>query len=264
MIFWGRLGKSMLYLAGLTVVLDLPDPKKLRQRGAAAVEHAGRPWGRMRRKRQLRRLLKLQVDIRCHIVRIIATAKTGQATAYVRLVRKPPDAVPVGLNMALATYRDFHSQVMATIPDAHSCGTRHEIDVCLQQQAYARRRVDALIASQLPADEQDLIRDMERSESDRLDALGVLVALVGIFVFIGGLTRWGPFWSCAGLVLSVAATVIPVPRVRLLAAAAHYRVWGALLSGYGRLLDQARPLHLLRWVAAGLFAIGGMFDLLAS
>ncbi|WP_433310745.1 hypothetical protein ACQP0U_23355 [Micromonospora sp. CA-269861] len=264
MVFWGRMGKSMLYLAGLTVVLDLPDPKKLRQWGAAAVEHAGRPLGRMRRKRRVRRLLKLQATIRDDLVRTTTAASPGLVVTRVRLVGNLPDAVPVGLTMALASYRDFHSQVMAAILDAHTCGSRHEADVCPQQQDYAVRRTNALIASQLPADERDLIQDLERSDNGLLLVLGAFGAVGGIFVLGVGITNRGAPWTYAGLALSVVATITYFPSLRLLAAAAPFRVWGALLSGYGRLLDQTRPLHLLRWVAAGLFVVGGLFDLLAS
>ncbi|MEU5674905.1 hypothetical protein ABZ749_32205, partial [Micromonospora sp. NPDC047753] len=174
------------------------------------------------------------------------------------------DAVPVGLNVALPTYRDFHSQVMTAIPDAHTCGTRHEVDVCPQQQEYARSRINRLIASQLPADERDLVQDIERSDNGCLVVLGAAGAVGGLFVFAAGFTNKGPSWTYPGLVLTVVAAIISFPALRLLAAAAPYRVWGALLYGYGKLLDQTRPLHILRWVAAVLFVIGGLFDLLAS
>ncbi|MFI6236070.1 hypothetical protein ACIBD9_21145 [Micromonospora sp. NPDC050784] len=264
MVLWGRLGKSMLYLAGLTVVLDLPDPEQLKEWGQRTIERADGPLGRTRRKREVRRLLKLQANVLKDVVRTTTIVSPGQALAYVRLVNKPPDAVPVGLNVALATYRDFHSQVMATIPDAHTCGGRHEVDVCPQQQAYARSRINALIGSQLPADERNLVLDMERSDSGCLVVLGASGVLVGLVAFTAGFTNKGASWTYPGLVLAVIATIISFPTLRLLVSAAPYRVWGALLSGYGGLLNQTRPFRLLRWAAAVLFAIGGLFDLLAS
>ncbi|MEK8110014.1 hypothetical protein NKG94_47990 [Micromonospora sp. M12] len=80
---------------------------------------------------------------------------------------------------------------MAAINDAHTCGTRHDVDVCPQQQAYALRRVNTLIGSQLPADERNLILDMERSDSGWLTVLGAAGVIVGIFVLTAGFTNKG-------------------------------------------------------------------------
>ncbi|MET8084300.1 hypothetical protein [Micromonospora sp. NPDC005237] len=260
MVFWGRLGKSLLYLAGLTVVLDLADPDNLRARGRQTIERAHRLLGRMRHKRQVGRLVGIQEDVIVGIVRV--------AHRYGRsLVTQPPVAVPPGLRLELGRYRDFHSAVIGALPTKHTCPHQHGLSVCTQQFEYAVRQINNLIAEQLPAEERDLIRDVEASRRSISPLLIFLAAAIGGIGALSSISRGREGqWVFVGLlVVSLLAFVVAVlPGMQLLTAAAGYRVWGALLSGYGRLLDQTRPLRLLRWVAAVLFVIGGLFDLLAS
>ncbi|MFE9190762.1 hypothetical protein ACFYL6_14230 [Micromonospora sp. NPDC007208] len=261
MVLWGRLGKSMLYLAGLTVVLDLPDPKKLQNHGAAATERARWKYGRMGRKRQVRRLLGIQEAALNHIA--YAGPRRG-----LTLVTRLPAYVPAGLQLELAQYRDFRNAVVAALPTEHACRYWHGHSVCPQQIHYAISRINSLIAEQLPEDERDLIREMEATRTSEFPMIFILgIPLIGFSAV--GIERvreapWAP-WAFGSIVLIyLACLIVLLPESRLVMAAAGYRAWGWGLSRYGRLLNQTRPLHLLRWVAAVLFAIGGLLDLLAS
>lgn len=259
MIFWGRLGKSMLYLAGLSILLDLADPGKLRQRGAASTVRAGRTFQRMRRTRHVARVVRMYQSVRDDIVRTVP--RRG-----VVLITWPPTDVPAGIRLPLSEYRDFREDVLAALPGEHSCRDEHEIFLCPQQVRYVARRVDDLVAEHLPADQRDLMREAEASRSSNAP----LVAILAIPAIVAGVVRFGdPVREVTSLSLGIALAlltflVVALPDVRLSIAAVGYRLWGVVLSAYGRLLDQTRPLHLFRWVAAGLFLIGGPLDLLAS
>ncbi|GAA2195409.1 hypothetical protein [Micromonospora lupini] len=261
MVFWGRLGKSLLYLAGLTVILDLADPDKLRARGRQAIERTQRLLGQTRRKRQVARLVGIQEIAIGGFVQVVH--RHG-----LFLVTRPPAAVPTRLRLDLDQYREFHSTVIAALPSKHDCQRPHGRHVCAQQFEYAVRQINDLIAEQLHADERDLILDVEAS---RTSIWPLLILPAVTFGGIGGARALstsgsvGP-WLFVGVLVVFLFTfaVFAFPETRPLTSAAAYRVWGALLSGYGGMLDQTRPLNLLRRVAAGLFVIGGLLDLLAS
>ncbi|WP_435207302.1 hypothetical protein [Micromonospora sp. bgisy143] len=259
MVFWGRLGKSMLYLAGLTILVDLADPGKLRRRGAASAARAGRTFHRMRRKRQVGRLVLLHETVRDDVAQTVPRRGLILAT-------RPPTSVPNGVHLSLGEYRDFHESVRAALPGEHTCRDRHEKTLCPDQFEYVVRRINGLLADQLPADQRDLIRDAEATRKSVVPYFAV-VAILAIAVCMVRADDW--VWertsTSVGILLAlvVSASVV-LPAVRLALAAVGYRLWGSVLSAYGALLDQTRPLHLLRWVAAGLFLVGGALDLLAS
>lgn len=258
MIFWGRLGKSMLYLAGLVILLDLADPRKLRQRGAASVAHADRTFGQMRRKRQVARLVRLQEAVRDSVAQTVP--RRG-----LLLVSRPPTAVPAGLRLSLAEYRDFHEDVLTALPTKHTCQDRHDRTLCPQQFEYTMERINSLIAEHLPATEKDLVRDVEAVRNSVVPLLALTAAVVGSLCAVRQDRLWESGTTAVAVLLAVITLgVLCISAARVTIAATGYRIWGAVLAGYGRLLDQSRPLHLLRWVAAGLFLIGGPLDLLAS
>ncbi|MBM0279465.1 hypothetical protein [Micromonospora tarensis] len=259
MIFWGRLGKSMLYLAGLSILLDLADPGRLRQRGTASVGRAGRTFQRMRRKRQVGRLVRMHEDVHGDIARMVNHRGLVLST-------RPPTAVPAGVRLSLAKYRGFRADVIAALPGEHACRNEHKATLCPQQFEYVRRRVNNLIAEQLPADQRDLVRDAEATRNSVVPILAALaVPVIAVCVVRLDDAVWERTSTSLGVILALAVCVaLFFPDVRLTIGAVSYRLWGSALSAYGRLLDQTRPLHLLRWLAAGLFLIGGPLDLLAS
>ncbi|MEU7876150.1 hypothetical protein [Dactylosporangium sp. NPDC049140] len=262
MAIWGRAGKSLLYLAGLAILLDLPDPTNLRNLGKASQDRARLKLDQSGHKRKIHRWLELQTTILADIVVTVPAPKVGPR---VFKIETPPKAVSAGLTMPLTDYRDFHREAITALSAPHDCGEQHSKGrVCPQQYEATVNRVNRLIATQLPEHERHLIQEMKAAQNNfGAGFLGLAVLLAGAITAFAAL-KWGTPWLLVAYLAIGVSLIIVNPKLRLLTAALGYRALGAVQQGWGGLLDQTRPLHVLRKVAAVLFLVGGLLDLLAS
>jgi hypothetical protein len=156
MLVWGRVGKVMLYLAALSIILDLLDPDKLRERGGGLKVRATDALSRARLRLSQAGVAGLSTSIRRHFISITPGVSydqwgiTGRGDRH-NAVYCPPDHVPRALGCSLEEYQAFHRSVIAELPRVHSCHGEHD-GLCSAQRDHIQARIDAFLTEHVPND----------------------------------------------------------------------------------------------------------------
>ncbi|MDX3101681.1 hypothetical protein ACIBO5_24135 [Nonomuraea angiospora] len=159
MLVWGRVGKVMLYFAALSIVLDLLDPDKLRERGGGLKVRATDALSHARLRLSQAGVAGLSTSIRRHFISITPGISydqwgiTGQRGDRHSAVYTPPEYVPRALGCSLEEYQAFHQSVIAELPRVHSCDGEHD-DLSSAQRDHIQARIDAFLTEHVPSDQR--------------------------------------------------------------------------------------------------------------
>lgn len=290
--WWARIGKGMQFLAGCSVALDLVDPQTVRQ------------WGRRLRDwhRSYLDLLRNAADRDGPFTLAVAMrASMVSEKAGVPALGDPFPVTVAGSYLQVAKVPDvmtsrwvpqramdaWHADVRRRLPDAHRCsGSDCGVSeaACFEQEKFLTASIDEFLRRHY-GDRVEPI-DAFTSNAERLQHLtwiaGVLLcasvpALCAVPALVLESPRLDKVLGTATLVAMTLITIVlatgVAPRfIRHRPAHALIRglLWVAsvpgrwLLEGAANVLDAARPAHLLRYIAFGLFVAGFLPDLLAT
>ncbi|MFG1949314.1 hypothetical protein [Nonomuraea sp. NPDC048826] len=225
-VWWGRIGKGLLFAGGLAVVIDLLDAGKLRAHGLLTKQRAKAAWDHAQNRSKESAIARLERTVWDDLVgsKILSGGMPHTAASIVilsYLYSEPPRRAPHGLDCSLQTYQDFHSSVTTALPNAH-CHNAQDMDrlhppktryMCVDQVAFVRARIEAFLAEQVPAEHHGLL---------------------------GKSAKW----------------------LKIKALWWFLRGGAERLAGWA--LYRQRPLHMLRWAAFVFVVVGGLLDMLAS
>ncbi|MET7836744.1 hypothetical protein ABZS44_28390 [Micromonospora sediminicola] len=255
-------GKLALLLAGLSAIVDLIDPARLRRWGLRADDYARR----RSEYRTIARIAQLRADARRFFVANTSVATVGGVVPHSSLVRTPPRGAPPGLDEQ--AFLAFWHSVTDEASDTYDlrAGSGHEKMPAVT--ALVERRIDEFLARELPEGERRLVGSAADAADRSFGLTSVLLVLAMIMlavvvnaVDLSGLADQAPvvkILSAAGLlafcltVLTVAAMPLALPGV------AEGRLLGVAARFLGFL---ARPVRPVRVAALVLFVAGSLTDL---
>ncbi|MEU4243265.1 hypothetical protein [Actinoplanes sp. NPDC026619] len=260
--WWGKL---LVFVAGLTAVIDVLDPDRLRARGVRLRKRAIRAARRRHRRKGIHAVLQLRRTLLAEFV----VSRSYDNVAFYEIVGKPPAESPVA-EIDSAAFIAFWHEVMTEARARFDLRFRALDDSeVVRVRAFAEDRIDALLRKTMPPREASLLNAASQAEKRSWNAFGALMVVALVLPLVGvkviGDAHWGRFpvvllilpvlFGLAGL----AATAYEAPGA---ISAVMWRVaaWPALWSA--RLLNRARPLHPLRRVALFLFVAGSLIDLI--
>jgi hypothetical protein len=255
MLWWGRVGKLLQFVAGLTVVFDLFGPERLRAVGAHAGDRLAALRAEVKERRAANRLIRLEQWLSDNIVTVAEVPGPVGMTLAVGSASERT-SVPADAPFTVAEYQELRAEFLAEHRDR------------LEDSAAAlAQRVRAFMLAHLDPDEAQLLV----VRGDRVIDAQVLLIIglaVGICVSIA-LVRPVRLMMILVVVLTlVCITVLRPARSRdrlfgswLFLLYAPIRLVSEFLA---RTLDQAKPGHVLRWIAVWLFIVGFSLDLLSS
>ncbi|MFI7232620.1 hypothetical protein ACIBO5_56370 [Nonomuraea angiospora] len=279
MVWWGRAGKLLQFLAGCAVLLDLVGPERLRAAGASATGRWRGHRAMLARMYEQRPLVRLHHHVSGRIMRV-----SGSDIKDERLLMVdgtwPMEPLPDQPWITVEMTDGLRDTITASLPSAHACGSEHVHwygrQPCDAQARYVRDRVREFVLAALPPRERELLAHSDRMA--RADTKGAAVCFVsGMAAFVVLLVT-GRLATAHGLVPETVAAPGAVgigfalflasiflalrkgPHVGLLPQLLAARIAGLVAA----VLDRARPGHVLRWVAFVLFIAGFFLDLLAS
>lgn len=163
MLVWGRLGKAMLYFAALSVVLDLLDPDKLRERGGGLKDRAADALSQARLRWSQAGVAGLSASMRGHLTSVSPGVSydqwgmTGRRGDRHTAVHSPPEHVPRALGCSLEEYRAFHRGVIAELSRVHACDGEHD-DLCSAQSDHIQARIEAFLTEHVPGDRRGYVK----------------------------------------------------------------------------------------------------------
>lgn len=254
MLWWGRVGKLLQFVAGLAVVLDLVEPERLRAVGTRAGDRLAALRVEVDKRKVAIRLVRLEQWLSDNIVSV-AEVPGGMGTTLVVESATERESVPADSPFTVAEYQRLRAEFLA------------EHKGRLEDSAPAlAQRVRAFMLAHLDPEDAQLLA----ARGDRVinaQALLLVVLAAGIVVSIVLL----PVRPMIILIMAFALlcfAVLPPSRARdrlfgswLFLLYAPVRLVSEFLAGA---LDQAKPGHVLRWIAFWLFIAGFSLDLLSS
>ncbi|MEU4474895.1 hypothetical protein [Micromonospora sp. NPDC023888] len=269
MLCWSRLGKVIQLVAGLVVILDLIDLKRL-GRSAANLDRRGRGLNRLA---PIERHRAKVYGVREELAECIVDAKAVAARG-IAIDTSSPRATP-SLTVSEETANllgnvdvgDFLSRVHA---EAAKEGWRGA-----NLKWHVRDRIDSFLGEQLGTGERGWSGEVAHQFQARSNTFGLIglvaAAAVNAAVIRALLSTTLSGWISVPIMLVVLLVSVPL-GVSLIDDS---RLSGPLLaawrSGCARILRLfagvigiARPGHVFRWAALFLFLAGMHFDLLAS
>lgn len=255
--------KGLLFLAGLSAVIDLFDPKWLADRG----DRIRRRADTVARRRQNTEAARETIELRRRLLRLFVDGMgngDGSSLMSYWLVSEPPESSPTPL-IPLPTLRAFWHRVSA------EGRKRYPDDVPPSAQAYFAAHIDGFLREQLPAHLQPTVDRAGVLEERKYLVYAVLATLgmllfypVGVYIVQqqwNGILTWAAIGSTAMAVALPGIFFYNSPgalSVRL------WRVWASVVLCAANLLNRNRPLHPLRIIALGLFVVGSLIDLVVS
>ncbi|GGO21430.1 hypothetical protein [Microbispora bryophytorum] len=263
MLFWGRAGKGLQFLAGCAVVLDLVDTAKLRAAIDRAEDRYERAKDRGRAAARVQHLAEVREALYDSFFYTVPSGVPG-VKPITGIHENPPDHAPPGVDHARLVA--FWTEVAAELPAAHRCRRNHR-EPCMEQRDHARGRIDDFLGRSLPERERVLIARAERAETwnDLLKTGSLVVA--GAAMLALAVPDWDTMPDSRKVwlgVLAAAALLVAVARPVPLLSAAKWRTHRGVLRLLAFGVDRTRPFHLLRRLAFVLFVVGFLLDLLAS
>ncbi|MBE3014145.1 hypothetical protein IL992_33945 [Microbispora sp. NEAU-D428] len=263
MLFWGRAGKGLQFLAGCAVVLDLLDTAKLRAAIDRAEERYERAKDRGRVAARVQQLAEVRDALYDGFFYTVPSGAPG-VKPITGIHEEPPDRAPQGIDHAKLV--SFWAEVVGELPTAHRC-RRHHREPCPQQRDHVRGRIDEFVRRSLPEHERVLMARAERAATwnDLLKIGSLVVGSAALLAMIVPDWRVVPASRLVSLgVLAAVGLLAGVTRPGLLLSAAKWGTYKVVLRLLAFGIDRTRPFHLLRWLAFALFVVGFLLDLLAS
>lgn len=279
MVWWGRVGKLLQFMAGCAVILDLVGPDRLRAIGARATAKVDdfRAW--QSRIHEINQLLRLQGAIADGLVS--RTGSLSRVTGDTRRWQMGHHGnwyLPNQPWFTITMIRDLRETVLSGLPQAHACGNNHPDQLCWKQVNYVFNLVNEFVRDGLPPRERELIDQREavfRLEKHGFAAIAVtfLVILAGWWTFVahGLITKTLPEWfgiigvlGTSALVMAAMVVVMSHRAELPLGLSLRTTVVTSLTTTTAKVLDRTTPGHQLRWLGFLLFVTGFGLDLLGS
>ncbi|MBG0568457.1 hypothetical protein [Actinoplanes aureus] len=259
--WWGKL---LVFVAGLTAVIDVLDPDRLRARGVSLRKRSVRASRRRRRRNEIHTVLQL----RRRLLREFVVSRAYGNVPFYEIVTEPPTESPVA-EIESAAFIKFWHEVMAETRANFDLRFRAADDSEVRRaRSFAQDRIDALLQT-MPLRNAGLLSKASQTENRSWNAFGALIAaaivlpMLGLTVLAGA--HWGRipvavffFLSLFGLT-ALAITAHQAPGA-ISSVIWRIAAWPALWSA--QLLNRSRPLHPLRRVALVLFVAGSLIDLI--
>ncbi|MET9065620.1 hypothetical protein ACWDR1_25100 [Streptosporangium sandarakinum] len=259
MLAVGRFGKGLLFLAGLSVGLDLLDPDNVRRRGEANQGRAERTLAQGRHKRDVARLSALHDAVTEDMATVWSASTAGGTVSGISIHATPPGRVPEGLDVTLEVYRSFHRAVIDEL--RAYAGNENEY-------THARDRAAEFLSSHLSGPDRALFTEAERAGRNEGCVLAALAGVLIAIVFVFGAVKTSPAampWAFMVMIAATALLLFTLSTVSRLRAAAIWRwLLGRVLRRLAATLRSARPFHGFRKAAFALFFVGSILDMLAS
>jgi hypothetical protein len=276
MLWWGRIGKYLQFLGGLTVVLDIVGPERLRSIGAQGKARRDQEIERRGQERDAFKAWRLRV-LPIKVMRAIAppVARLGNADPVTWKIGRKPFKVPKAATFTLPELLELRSLFIAGRHLHHPGHMDHE-SVCEEQHRYLAALVDEFMDAHTSAEDADLMR---RAEAPKIfqrfqwAVLGMAGIVVAWFLAALILSTFDASLSVAALRVFIAALIVYaflVPMILFPGALTfiwlyiRYTPVQAVTNMLARLLDNASPGHSLRWAALVLIVLGFHLDLLSA
>ncbi|WP_433182092.1 hypothetical protein [Actinoallomurus sp. CA-150999] len=255
MLWWGRVGKLLQFVAGLAVVLDLVEPERLRAKGVHARDRLAALRAEAKERQAANRLVRLEQWLSDNIVSVSEVpGPMGRSLAVGSASER--ESVPADAPFTVTAYQELRAEFLA------------EHKGRLEDSAAAlRERVRAFMLAHLNPEEAQLLV----ARGDRMTNVQALLAigLAGGMCVCIVLVRWArPVMILFGVLALLCITVLQPSRIRdrLLSSWLFllYTPVRLVSEFMVRVLDRAKPGHVLRWIAFWLFIAGFSLDLLSS
>jgi hypothetical protein len=291
-VWWGRFGKICIALSGLAIILDLIDPKYLRNKGRAAKRRLRGTMLRVEETDKRRELEDLLNDIEGCVIFLapkavnLLTARytSNGGSAWVAFLSTPSDTlkkisalVRQEPRLDEDILRSFYDAVVPKLHAMRSSDQRSEYGFELRedQRDFIRRSAKHLLLKMITAEERTLLEG-EDSFGRRVKALSenfwpllffgsAFVALLCGAIAAHLIDFPLAFYLSMPLAVCIFYVLIffekSIDRLLIFITAGPTIV---VAGGLAAVLDMARPGHVFRWVAFILFILGSHFDLLAS
>lgn len=255
MLWWGRVGKLLQFVAGLAVVLDLVEPERLRAVGAHARDRLTALRVEVKERQVANRLVRIEQWLSDNIVAVAEIpGSMGPSLAVGSASERK--SVPADAPFTLAEYQELRAEFLAE----HK-GRLEDSAAALAQ------RVRAFMLARLEPEEAQLlvVRGDRMLNAQLLLIIGLTVGICVSIVFVRSVR---PTMILLVVLILICVTVLRPGRTRdrlfgswLFLLYTPMRVMSEFMV---RTLDRARPGHVLRWIALWLFIAGFSLDLLSS
>lgn len=257
MFFWARIGKGIIFFAGLTVLIDFLRPDTIKgwaERCSGRIESSRRNRAAARRVREL---FQLEDEIFSDLVYDDISVMDAEDPTIPHWRRKldSPESVPPGLDMALEAYQDFHKNAVAQIS---------------KPREDANRLAEELVSQNLSVEDRvHLERAKRRLPLGRLlfnFALGcacfiaAVLALQAIPSAIGKTVLGIPILM--GLLVILYAQHLPSVRYSLFIFG--WKLFEAIFRVFEHIWRSQRPFHGFRVLAFVLFFFGSLLDIVSN
>ncbi|MFJ6672090.1 hypothetical protein ACIQMJ_13355 [Actinosynnema sp. NPDC091369] len=274
MVWVGRIGKGMQFVAGCVVVLDLIGPDDLRAYGERVNVHLKDFLASDARARARNELKELRLQVRQQIIFHHVTANRWYG--YSRWVLMKEADYPLGHEpwFTKDEVDNLRQEIVHALPTRHTCSWSHaDDDLCDGQVVYVKAQVDRFVREGLQSRDRELLNhwvDEEVNEYGLSAQREVLLLLMGIFFSVIMAVVVFMFGSVAMTVIAGSPALLGIIAVLLrvdplpLGLRLRKTIVPPLMRYVANILYQNRPGHGIRWFCFRLFLIGFSLDLLAS
>jgi hypothetical protein len=277
MVWCGRIGKLMQFVAGFVVVLDLIGPNRLRAIGERATGqlrdfHAGIILGHEQNV-----LAELKKHIREQIIRDSYSTNPAIGWSHWRfLVYEAKHPLPDQPWFSQAMVDDLRTEIIGELDTRHTCGTPHQGQVCAKQAEYADERVNRFMRDGLPPRERELLEqwnNVQRQEDTGPISMVMAIFFVctlGLALVLAVIAKDLPAgiqvaMAVVSFMLSIKVLLRVVTDMTLpLGLRLRAMFVGPVMRFTAKILDHSAPGHQLRRWGFYFFFVGFILDLLAS
>ncbi|MBF6171985.1 hypothetical protein [Nocardia blacklockiae] len=280
MLFWGRLGKGMQFVAGLPVLFDLIGAGALADFGRRHAERLAAARVRVAETRSAARLLeRLRALERRVQSELIEEGRERGAPEHELLLASVVEAFDGEIICTSCEYAMPRVLVLDDIPVVAPKPLIYKWE-CQHGREVFESRVEKAFVDTLTETERAAWRNAEYVDR-RVARIGSI--LLGALVLGGSallVVEWTVGQELRGLMAAVAAAVIVLavaallttdPNGRRRAGAGIAWLWALvcwlpvpITRSIVWLMNRDRPAHPLRWIALCLFVFGSLLDLVAS
>ncbi|GLY85596.1 hypothetical protein [Actinoallomurus iriomotensis] len=261
-IWWGRIGKLLQFLAGLLALLDVVEPDDLRTLGRKAKAIRTGLVKNFSDAVAVESILAKEAALRQLITetKSIESVPEMPSITYTYLRQEGIESIPPGSPYSMEDYRALHSRFSRERHLNHDCTREDHQDVCAQQRHFLDRLIRDLFLDRLERSDAELLR--RKGKEDTSGVVALYVILLGsmlMFALIGHAPKYA--------VISVLIACVFAPALFWRAGVMHRALYWMLERAAGlvaSLLDKPKPDHGLRWAGIFLFLVGFWLDFFSS
>ncbi|WP_146161245.1 hypothetical protein [Nocardia sp. MDA0666] len=279
-LFWGRLGKSLQFVAGLPVIFDLIGAGALNEFGSRHVKRLSRAKARITATRDAARLLERLRALECGVKSDLTAGQRGRDTPeYESLLASLVETFDGELICASCRYAmppvSIADDIVVVGPEP--CVYKWE---CQHGREIFESQVEAAFVNTLAGSDKTAWRNAEYVDR-RVERIGsVLLGVLALVAPTYLIAQWTVGSHLPGLMVAIAIGLVILapltflttqPDKRHRAGAVLAWLWAVvcwlpvpITRSIVWVMHREHPAHPLRWIALGLFIFGSLLDLLAS